>query len=317
MTEGQKRRNGPSDAELDAAVPRDGGHREFRIGVFVILGVISFITVLFLLTDPATLRGRYMVVTELTDAGGIRRGDPVQMRGVNIGRVHGFEMRPDGVVAVTLEIEGQWLIPEGSRAVLAESGIFGGRTMAVQPSDATTMLQEWDTLPGQDQGGGVMDVATRVGGEAEVVLARLATLLDSSTVRSVQGSAREVEALALELRELLADQRDEVALLTDNLNRTTAALATTAEDAGPDVARAAARADTVLTALGETRVRLDAVLGSLDSVLTRLDRGEGTLGKLSRDEALYENLVAASGNLDALLVDLRRNPARYLSLRLF
>ena len=31
------------------------------------------------------------------DAGGVRRGDPVQMRGVNIGRVVGFGMVPEGV----------------------------------------------------------------------------------------------------------------------------------------------------------------------------------------------------------------------------
>lgn len=317
MTDGRETRNGPSDQELDAAVPRERGGREFRIGIFVLLGLVSFVTVLFLLTDPATLRGRYILVTELTDAGGIRRGDPVQMRGVNIGRVHGFEMTEEGRVSVTLEVEGEWSIPTGSRAVLAESGLFGGRTMAVIPSDQSTMLQEWDTLSGEDQGGGLMDTAGRLGAEAEVVLQRLATLLDSPTVASMQGTAGEVEGLARELRSLLADQRDDIARLTDNLNQASEALGNAAEEAGPDVASAAARADTLLARLDGTRGQLDAVLGSLDSVLARMDRGEGTLGKLSRDAALYDNMNRAAANLDSLLVDLRDNPSRYINLSIF
>lgn len=317
MTDGREKKSGPSDTDLDAAVPRERGGREFRIGFFVILGIVSFITVLFLLTDPATLRGRYIVVTELADAGGIRRGDPVQMRGVNIGRVHGFEMTPDGRVSITLEVEGEWSIPVGSRAVLTGSGLFGGRTMAIEPSDQTQMLAEWDTLPGQDEGGGLMDTAGRVGAEAEVVLERLAALLDSPTVASAQGTVGEVEGLARELRELLARQRDDIVQLTANLNRASAALGETAETAGPDVARAAARADTLMARLDDTRGRLDAVLGSLDTVLSRMERGEGTLGKLSRDEALYDRMASAAANLDSLLLDLRANPSRYINLSIF
>ncbi len=317
MTDGRANRNGPSDAELESAVPRERGGREFRVGFFVLLGIVSFVVVLFLLTDPATLRGRYMVVTELADAGGIRRGDPVQMRGVNIGRVHGFEMTEDGRVSITLEVEGEWSIPVGSRAILTGSGLFGGRTMAIEPSNQSTMLAEWDTLPGQDEGGGLMDTAGRVGADAEVLLERLSVLLDSPTVASAQGTIGEVEGVARELRTLLADQRDDIVRLTANLNAASEALGETAETAGPDVARAAARADTLMGRLDDTRARLDAVLGSLDSVLARMDRGEGTLGRLSRDDALYDNIASAAANLDALLVDLRANPSRYINLSIF
>jgi phospholipid/cholesterol/gamma-HCH transport system substrate-binding protein len=52
--------------------------------------------------------------------------------------------------------------------------------------------------------------------------------------------------------------------------------------------------------------------------------GEGSLGKLSKDEALYtslhktvENLNGASTDLRELLVDLKKNPKRYVKLSLF
>ena len=46
-------------------------------------------------------------------------------------------------------------------------------------------------------------------------------------------------------------------------------------------------------------------------------RGEGTLGLLSRDEALYTTLVSAAANLDALLIDVKANPGRYVKVEIF
>ena len=61
----------------------------------------------------------------VADAGGIRRGDPVQMRGVNIGRVTSFRIAPEGV-AVNLEIDSQYPIPSDSRVELKRAGLLGG-----------------------------------------------------------------------------------------------------------------------------------------------------------------------------------------------
>ena len=198
---------GPSEADLRNAVARQGNVRHFWIGVFVLLGLVSFIVVLFLLTDPAMFRGRYMVVTSLQDAGGVRKGDPIQMRGVNIGRVHRFEMTPDGRVTITMEIEGEWGIPEGSRVTLAESGVFGGRTVEIMPTLTSDMVTAWDTIPGTDGGGGLLETAGELAGQAEDVMTRISDLLNEETVGAVQGSAREFEVLARELRTLVAAQR--------------------------------------------------------------------------------------------------------------
>lgn len=60
MPKGEGRRR-PTDEEILKAVPAIAGGREVRVGIFVLLGLISVVAALFLLTDPATLRGRYML----------------------------------------------------------------------------------------------------------------------------------------------------------------------------------------------------------------------------------------------------------------
>ena len=305
-----------SDEELLAAVPSGTGGKEAKVGFFVLLGLVSFIVVLFWMTDPATLRGRYIIVTTVEDAGGVRAGDPVQMQGVNVGRVHDFEMLP-GRVIIELEIEGEWTIPEGSRVTMGESGLFGGRTLMIERGTGDAMVSAGDTIAGEGTGGGgLLGSVDELSAQAGDVLSAIDSLLSPATVGNVQGSARELEHLLTELSGLVREQRGTIAELTASLAVAAEGFETAAA-AGPDVASAAARADSAMAVLTATTANLDAATESLRTVLARMEAGEGTLGRLSTDEALYTNLNAAAQSLNELLADVRANPNRYINVSIF
>jgi hypothetical protein len=134
--------------ELKAALPRDKAAREVRVGVFVVVGMLAVVASLFLLTDPASLRGRYLLITAVPDAGGVRRGDPILMKGVNIGRVSGFEMTEYELVTITMEIEGQWEIPETRRTLAGRRGPARGPDARDRPRHLVGPREENDTLLG-------------------------------------------------------------------------------------------------------------------------------------------------------------------------
>ena len=310
------RRGRPSDDELMNAVPKGTGGSEVRVGIFVILGIISIFAVLFMLTDPSTFRGRYKIVTVLENAGGIRRGDPIQMRGVIIGKINKFELKQDGDVAITMEIERDWPVPVGSRTVLGATGLFGGRTMEVIQGAGPDYVASWDTIPGADAGGDIMGTIDELGGKAGTVMERIEALLSDATVTAVQGSASELETLLTELSGVISEQRGTLKDLTQSLARSAEGLEDAAA-AGPDIARAAARADSAMIALTATGENLDAAISSLRSVMARMDAGEGTLGKLSTDDSLYVNLNKAAESIFALLEDLQANPSKYINISIF
>jgi ABC-type transporter Mla subunit MlaD len=56
--------------------PSRGRDQAVWVGFFLVVGIIAIFAALFILTDAAFFRGRYIVSTVVTDAGGIRRGDP-------------------------------------------------------------------------------------------------------------------------------------------------------------------------------------------------------------------------------------------------
>ncbi len=317
MTETDYGRSGPSDEEILAATPTGGGNKDAQVGLFVLLGLISFVVVLFWMTDPATFRGRYMLVTEVDHAGGVRSGDPIQMQGVNIGRVHDFEMLGDERVVITMEIEGEWLIPIGSETVMGEAGLFGGRALEVVRGAGPGVYAPSDTLVGEGAaGGGILASVDQLSARAESVLGSIDTMLDSATVGSVKGAAVELEGLLGELSTVTHEQRGALQNLTATLTRAAEGMETAAES-GPDIARAVARADSAMTMLNSTSESLDEAIASLNTVLSRMERGEGTLGRLSTDEALYVNLNSAVTTLNTLLTDLQANPGRYINISIF
>src|SRR5687767_9048642 len=125
----------PDERGTAAAPPVKGGNQTLWVGVFLILALVAGLAALFILTDAAIFRGRYIVTTHVPNAGGIRRGDPVQMLGVNIGRVQRFMIDHTGV-AIRLELEGEYDVPKDSHVLLKSSGLLGGMVADIVPGDS-------------------------------------------------------------------------------------------------------------------------------------------------------------------------------------
>lgn len=62
--------------------------------------------------------------------------------------------------------------------------------------------------------------------------------------------------------------------------------------------------------------RMNSTLARMDSITARIDQGQGTLGKLSTDASLFNNLSESSQSLKEFLADFRKNPKKYLTIRL-
>jgi len=62
---------------------------------------------------------------------------------------------------------------------------------------------------------------------------------------------------------------------------------------------------------------LSVTIKGLSATNEQINKKEGTLGKLIYDEALYNNLSRASSNLDSLLIDIKKNPSRYIHISVF
>ncbi len=63
--------------------------------------------------------------------------------------------------------------------------------------------------------------------------------------------------------------------------------------------------------------RADNSMKDLEAVTAKIKAGEGTAGKLITEKVLYEKLDRTVESLDALVVDIKKNPGRYVKFSLF
>jgi phospholipid/cholesterol/gamma-HCH transport system substrate-binding protein len=309
-----------TDKPLPPPPPPRGKHREVWVGLFVVAGLIATVVTLAVMTDAALFRGRYIITSNVPNASGIRKGDPVQIRGVNIGRILGFTIGGQGV-DLRLEIEGEYPIPKDSRLEIKASGLMGGMLADVIPGSSSEPAKWGDRIAGST-GVGLFDKMDELAGEADKVAIRVQGLLSDQMIKDLQGGATGARASLESLQAILNEQRGELRGLSASLKRSAEGLERVTT--GPELERTTKRLDELVGRLDGTQQALDRSSKSLQSILARMDRGEGTLGKLSTDDTLYRNASEATANLNKatvelnkLLADFQAHPKKYINLEIF
>ena len=311
--------SGASAAEAEQAVPEQAGKRQVRIGLFVLGGLIATTILLFLLTDPSMFRGRYRITTTVDNVMGLRTGDPVQMRGVTIGSVNDFELGGQGDnVVIVLEVDGQWLIPEGSTTQLVQPGLMSPRTVEVLPGRGPGTMGSGDNMPGIAVRG-LLDDTETLGEKGQIALDAIAELLSEKNLDAFSGSAQGLDNLVGELSDLVESERESLTEVIESFRRAADGLA---EATGPelreDLASLMARGDSAMGRINTTSENIERVAASLETILARIRNGEGTLGKLWASDSLFTDLTAAVESARTLMDDIRENPGRYMpSVSLF
>lgn len=317
----------PEETELPPAPPSRGRDQAIWVGFFLVVGIIAIFAALFILTDAALFRGRYIVSTVVKDAGGIRRGDPVQMLGVNIGRVQRFRIAKDNV-EIRLELEGEYNVPKDSHVELKSGGLLGGTIADVVPGDATAYLRNGDHIEGR-MVPGLFDAANRVSGQLERVMAQVEKLFTDSFVKNISGTADNANVVTRDMRRLIADvstavaeQRKQLLVLEASLQKSATGLERVAT--GPELDRALKRLDTLGERMETVTASLQRSSQSVETVTARAAKGEGSLGKLMTDDELYRslnqtvnNMNEATLSLNRLVDDIQKNPKKYINLKVF
>lgn len=279
------------------------------LGLLVILAGAVFVWgFFFLMGDPPFVGGEEIVVV-MDDGAGLNRGDRVQLYGVQVGIVRRVDLRPSDRVHVRLRIDNGVRLPADTRAV-SRADVFGAAAVELVPGAALVMLQSGDTIRGFAQQA-LPDLAAELGGQARLLLASADSLLSPQAVSDLRATAAVLPGTAQQLQAAFTELTHAASALrrmTEELERAQAG-----EGVGETLAEVRASANAATTAL----TTMDLSLHSLASVMDKIDRGEGSLGRLVNDTTLYDELSATLREMRELTADVKENPRRYLTVRVF
>jgi len=139
-----------------------------------------------------------------------------------------------------------------------------------------------------------------------------ALLSDSKTADALEGSLANIETLT---RQITAGEGSLGRLMKDDsFSRTLTATTTNLETLTTRLNRGEGTVGKLMTD-DALFGRLTSVSERFDQLLSRLNDGQGTAGQLLKDQQLYENMNAAVGEFRSLLAEIRKDPKRYLNVK--
>lgn len=279
------------------------------LGVLVLVAGILFVWGLFFFMGAQPWRSGTDIVVMLENGGGLKRGDRVQLQGVEVGTVRSVQLEAPRTVSVDIRLNKGYTLPADTRATV-RADVFGAHTVDLLPGQALVRLETGDTIRGYSETA-LPDLMTEVGGHARAVLARTDSLLGSQAVLDMQATASVLPESAVALREAFV----ELQLMAGSLRRSAEALETA--EPGAAMTRALDELETSARAFTSAANSLEVTLGHLGSVLAKIDEGEGTLARMVNDSSLYYEVLGAFREMRELAVDVRERPGRYLNISVF
>lgn len=280
------------------------------IGLLTIVAAAIFFWGLFWMLGAPVFRGGMDVTLLLSDGGGLKRSDRVQVQGVQVGTVRSIDLNPQGGVVVGLRIEREDLaLPTDTRASIS-GDVFGAHVVDLIPGSSAISISPGDTLRGATAPQ-LTQMASDLGSRVESVLLNADRLLSPAAVADVHETAAVLPASAQELRAAFEQLR----LASIALRRT--AEEVQGAEAGTALTGAISEVERSALALTSAAGRLEESLGSFASVMQKIDNGNGTLGRLVNDGSAFDELNSTLREVRALAADIRERPQRYINVRVF
>lgn len=300
--------------------------REVKIGIFAVAMIgVAWAGVRFLKGfDIFSRNVEYYAAYDQIN--GVQNASPIMMKGVKIGSVTGLSFDParSDKVVLRFTVKRQYRIPTDSEAKIFSNGLMGAKAIEITYGTAHTYLEKGDTLRASrdrdimDMAGSELDFfkqkISQLTADLSRTLENLNRLMETNA-DNISGTLGNLNSLTGDMAQIISSEKNSLKSALDNLSKFSDMLG---ENAGR-VDSIIGDVDRFTSQLTEQQfaARLSQAVEHLDDLVSRIAQGEGTVGKLMNDPALYESLDRASDNLAALLADFKQYPGRYVHLSLF
>ncbi|WCO00931.1 MlaD family protein [Psychroserpens ponticola] len=292
--------------------------REVKTAVLVISGILLFVFLFNYLKGENILDSSRTYYVLYDNVEGLAPSTPVTINGMNVGKVKNISFKGDGSgkLLVSLLVDNDFQFSKNSKAELYDLGLIGGKAVAIIPAfDKDANAVTGDYLEARVKAGLTELVNQRltplqekievVMEEADSLLVNVNEILDTETKNNIKEGIAELNATiksfkntSLSINRLVDTNQESITATLSNFEKTSESFSKLSDSL--------ANAN-----LAGTIKDLQSTIKSFDAVMAGINNGEGSIGKLLKDDALYDNLEAASKEMEELLRDIKLHPARY------
>lgn len=292
--------------------------KELLIGLIVLIALAVLIVGIDFLKGVNVFKASNYYYVTYDNVQGLAQSAPVTVNGFKVGLVRdiSYEYDNPGHVLVELSLDRNLRVPQGSKALLA-TDLLGTASIALQLAPADKFHKVGDKLIGEVPKGMMDNVSQELLPSVAGILPKVDTLLTSinavvshpaimASVQRLDAMTANLERTTRQLNALMATLppiTDDIKTITGNFSQVS----------GDMTEVSASLRQVPLDSLADN---LQAITANLRALSDQLNSPNSTLGLMMNDPKLYQNLNSTVSSLDSLFVDIKRNPKRYISIKL-
>lgn len=304
---------------------------ETKVGILAACSITLLIIGYNFLKGNAIFSDETVLYAKYSHVDGLAVSKPVLINGFQIGRVDMLQLQSDGSIVAKLKIKGKYEIPKNSIAKLEGIDLLGSKAIVMSLGTGTDYAQDGDTL-NANVAKGLLETVQPVQKKAELIIAKMDSILTSvnsilnpnfqknvdKSFNSIASTLSSLEATSKKVDNLVGSEGSRVSAILANVEAISINLRKNNEKINGILNNINTITDQVAAAnFKQTIDNANKAVADLQSIVAKVNNGQGSLGMLVNDTKMYDNLSSASKNLDNLMIDLKRNPKRYVHFSLF
>jgi phospholipid/cholesterol/gamma-HCH transport system substrate-binding protein len=288
---------------------------EVLVGLIVTAAIVVTVLGSLWLARGGLSKG-YPLYAKFPWGAGLKQGQPVLLVGVNVGYVDQVDLHQDGTLVTTLRIQNDYNVPVTSKAAVIPNGIFGDQAVALTPSKPDPRsFKHGDTIPIGPSTPGIAELTSKADSITRSVNAMTSALehemVAGGGIRDLRNTIAATNRMVNEFAVVASEQSRQLTATMTSLRRATSAIDPAKVDSTiTNFRSASANLATMSTDLKQTTSKLDAIIAKVDS-------GNGSAAKLLNDPGVYNDVRKLLQRMDSLVADIKKNPKRYINVKVF
>lgn len=293
--------------------------KEFIIGVSAIVAVLIVVFGINYLKGINMFKASNYYMVSYTNVAGLTQSAPVTLNGYKVGIVRELQYEYDnpGHVLVELSLDKELKVPRGTRAVIV-TDMLGTSSVDLRMAQGTNFHEVGDKLIGETATGMLDNVSSDIMPAVVAMLPKIDSILVSvnkvlsdpaltGSIQSLERTMQNVETGSVQLNKFMTGMPalgSQASTIMGNLNTVSGDLVTLSSTLKS-------------LPLDSTMQNVEQASVALRQLMVQLNDPNSTLGALTNDRTLYNNLNNSAMSLDSLLRDVKKNPKRYINIKVF
>ena len=283
---------------------------KFRLGVFVISGLLLFVVAIYLIGERQNLFNKtFNISANFNNVNGLIQGNNVRYSGINVGTVKRITMVNDSVINVEMVIDEKMVnhIKKDAVATIGTDGLVGNMIVNIIPGEGNgTMISSGDIIKSYTKIGTseMLNTLNVTNENAALLTSKLLDIADAITEgkgtlgmlihdsvasNNIKQTINNLKFTSIQANKALK----EINSIISSLNVDESVAGVLLNDSIE-----AQKVRTVIANLEDSSLEIKTVVDNLNETLTSIKDGDGAINYLSNDEEFVKKLEQTIQNIE-------------------